>query len=315
MSARMYVPGQSERACLRTAIEPRDHHPVIEADDTKTLFNVLKLNTLSTMNSTSDSRVGPPLRVEVVPVGFYVDRVVEPILSHRADRVYLLRTRDDGQDRAAPFRERALRALLRVKPDLEIRIVRTDLFSMDSAVESFSAIISQERQQGNTVWVNLSTGSKLEAVAAAIACMAHGGTPYYVRMKSYDRPSPSKPLASGVQSIDVVPTFGLAPPSPLGLAVLTLLGENEGGLAKKSLISGLIDLGLVPPVASSGTVQARYGRLQAVLDELQAAPPMVVTDGKRKSARVRLTDRGRLALRIYSPRLGVADFQAVDAQG
>lgn len=248
---------------------------------------------------------GPPLRVEIVPVGYYVDRVVEPIRAHNADRVYLVKARTQNDDKAAPFRRRVLSQLRRWKPALDIRVVGTDLWKLDSAVETFAAIIRNERAQGNSVWVNLSTGSKLEAVGAAIACMSQGATPYYVRMESYERPDLEKPLAEGIRAIDVVPTFALSPPSDAGLAALDLLEENPSGLAKKDLLSGLTEAGFIPPESRDRSLQARYARLQAVLQPLLAAPALTSITGNRRAARLRVTDRGRLALRMFAPRPGL----------
>jgi hypothetical protein len=247
------------------------------------------------------------MRVEIAPVGYYVDRVVEPVREHHADRLYIIRAREDREDQAARFREEVIRELKNWKSTLDIRIVRTDLWTMEAAVETFSAIVSREVREGNSVWVNLSTGSKLEAVAGAIACMAHGGTPYYVRMKSYERPNLQKPLAEGVKSIDVVPTFALAAPSVGGLAVLELLAQNELGLSKKGVISGLTELGLIPSASSSQSIQARYARLQWILDRLLDSPALIVIEGSRRAGRVKITERGRLALRIFSPREGLSD--------
>ncbi len=249
----------------------------------------------------------PPIRVEVAPVGYYLDRVVSPIMEHDADRVYLVRSREDFDDLAAPFRSKVIGNLRRWKPKVEIRVVRTDLWTMESVVETFSAIIRREVAEGNSVWVNLSTGSKLEAVASAVACMGNGGTPYYVRMKSYERPTGGRPLASGVESIDLVPTFGLSRPNEAQLALLNLLAENEAGLSKKVLITTLTELGLIPREIPGKTIQARYARLQSILERLLELPPLVVVDGQRRRARVRITERGRLALRIFLPRTGLSE--------
>lgn len=249
----------------------------------------------------------PPNRVEVAPVGYYFDRVVCPVVEHNADRVYLVRSREDSEDLAGRFRAKVVRSLRRWKPSIEIRVVRTDLWSMESAVETFSAILQNEVTAGNSVWVNLSSGSKLEAVAAAIACMANGGRPYYVRMRSYERPRGSHPLARGVQSIDMVPTFGLSRPNDAQLTLLSLLAENESGLSKKALIAALTELGLIPLEIAGKTVQARYARLQSILNRLVEPPPLVAVDGQRKHGRLRITDRGRLALRIFMPRVGLSE--------
>ncbi|MCI4354501.1 MAG: DUF6293 family protein, partial [Thermoplasmata archaeon] len=49
----------------------------------------------------------PHARIHVAPVGFEVERVTQPILAERADRVYLL-TRS-GDDAAAPFVDEVVR--------------------------------------------------------------------------------------------------------------------------------------------------------------------------------------------------------------
>jgi hypothetical protein len=259
------------------------------------------------MERDGPAAASPPLRVEVAPIGYYVDRVVVPIQRHNADRVYLVKARTKEEDRAAPFRSKVIELLRQWKPKIEVRQVGTDLWDLESAVETFSAILRSEGKLGNSVWVNLSTGSKLEAVAAAIACMAQGATPYYVRMASYDRPDPSKPLAHGVLAIDVVPTFDLSTPSSAGLAALGLLEENPLGLSKKSLLSGLTESGFMPPESPDRTVQARYARLQAILQPLLQSPPLCSSSGNRRGARIQITDRGRLALRMFAPRAGLSE--------
>lgn len=247
----------------------------------------------------------PPLRVEIAAVGFYTDRVVEPIKSHDADRVYLVYARDRRDDKAKPFRETIQKLLREWKRGVDIRLAPTDMWSLEGCVETFSSIIKSEIDSGNSVWVNLSTGSKLEAIGAALACMAHGGNAYYVRMKSYETTGPAHPLAEGVVSVDSVPMYGLSRLTEPQLAVLSLLAQNAGGLSKKHVLSGLVALGILPfrqSGASPLSPQASYARLQVILDGLCESPPLVVVLGHRKAARIRITPRGMLALRIFAPR-------------
>ena len=251
--------------------------------------------------------IEPPLRVELVPVGFYVDRIIEPVCLHRADRLYLAVARIDGKNLAAPFLTRVRRELASRMPALQVREVSVYAWDMESLVETFSAIIRKERSVGNQVWVNLSTGSKMEAIAAAVACMGNGGIPYYVRMKSYRIPTLNTPSARGVDTVDPVPPFGLSVPSTAGLSVLDLLSQNERGLSKRVLIQGLTELGVIPKDIPGKTVQARYARLQTVLEQLTVLPPLIEVDGSHRRTSVRITDRGRLALRIFAPRPGLAE--------
>lgn len=249
--------------------------------------------------------LAPPLRVELAAVGFYIDRVAEPIRAHNADRVYLVHARDRAEDKAKPFRETIQKSLREWKSNLEIRYASTDIWNLEACVETFSSIIKSETESGNSVWVNLSTGSKLEAIGAALACMAHGGNPYYVRMKSYETGGPARPLAEGVVSVDSVPMYGLSPLTEAQLAVLSLLAQNERGLSKKHVLAGLVALGILPfrpEGPSTISPQASYARLQVILDILCASPALAIVFGHRKAARVQITPRGRLALRIFAPR-------------
>lgn len=247
----------------------------------------------------------PPERVDIAPVGFYVDRVVEPIKGHNSDRVYLIRSNDDRADLAAKFRSEIIRQLRRWDSHLDIRIVRTERWSLPLATETYTSLISRERAMGNSVWVNLSSGSKLEAVAGALACMSHGGVPYYVRMSSYETRPPRAPLATGVLGVDTVPVFALARPTDPQVGVLNLLAENPKGLSKKEILAGLLEANLIPTASQGGrplTTQAGYARLQAVLERLIDPLGLVEIAGVRKAGRVKLTPSGSLAIRVFSPR-------------
>ncbi len=133
------------------------------------------------------SVVGAPHgRIHIAPVGFEVERVTQPLEEDRADRVYLL-TRAE-HDAAAPFVEEVTRRLRRASWPVDVRVVRTDLWDVFHALASLRAIFEAEGRTDRTardivpLRVNVSTGTKITAIAGTLACMLWNGTPYYAQV-------------------------------------------------------------------------------------------------------------------------------------
>jgi len=125
------------------------------------------------------------LRVHIAPVGFEVDRIVIPAEQMRADKVWLLVHENPSEDKARPFIERVTKQLKKSKIQvLKEHHNRLDLFQI---IKSVRRII--ENEHGNLLYVNLSSGSKIQAIALMMACMMFNEkktvTPYYAEAKSY----------------------------------------------------------------------------------------------------------------------------------
>ncbi len=134
---------------------------------------------------------GPPVgaphaRIHIAAVGFEVERVTVPLEADRADRVYLL-TRAE-RDAAAPFVEEVVRRLRRAAWPVEVRVVRTDLWDVFQALSSLRTIFETERRTERNarevlpLRVNVSTGTKITAIAGTLACMLWNGSPYYAHV-------------------------------------------------------------------------------------------------------------------------------------
>jgi len=107
------------------------------------------------------------LRVHIAPVGFEVDRIVIPAEQMRADKVWLLVHENPSEDKAGPFIQRVTKKLKKSKiPVLKEYHNRLDLFQI---IKSVRKII--EKEQDNLLYVNLSSGSKIQAIALMMACM------------------------------------------------------------------------------------------------------------------------------------------------
>jgi hypothetical protein len=247
----------------------------------------------------------PHARVHLAPVGFEVERVVEPVLSDRADRVYLV-TRDQSDD-ARPFVAEVQRRLARSRWPVDVRVVPTPIWDVFGALGVYRTIFEREqrtdRHAGSVVplRVNVSTGTKITAIAGTLACMLWRGEPYYVQVSRswYSRFTPKvQPVNDVVRSVDPVSVYELRAPGPELVAVLEALERAGGTLRKRDLIRAL-GLDLAAAGGRAPTPQAQHSRLRLRLTPLEAKWGFVADEAHGARGRVRLTPQGRLALTLF----------------
>ena len=58
-------------------------------------------------------------RIHIAPVGFEVDRIVEPAVKYKADKVYLLVHNNKKEDKATPYIENVIKELKQNKIESE----------------------------------------------------------------------------------------------------------------------------------------------------------------------------------------------------
>jgi hypothetical protein len=248
----------------------------------------------------------PRARVHIVPVGFEVERITEPLERERADRVYLI-TRP-MPDAAALFVDAVERRLKRAAWPIDVRVVRTELWDSFAAVAAYRSIFEAEGRVDRhatgvlPIRVNVSTGTKITAIAGTLACMLWNGEAYYVQVsRSWysDRPPRVRAVHDVVERVDPVPVYELRAPAPELIEVLEALHRRGGSLRKRDLLR---ELGL-DRTGSDGapalSAQAQHGRLARRLEPLEARWGFVATDARGPRARVRLTEQGRVALTLF----------------
>lgn len=249
----------------------------------------------------------PRARVHVAAVGFEVERIVEPILAERADRAYLLTKAHD--DAARPFVDEVVRRLRAADPSLEVRVEATEIWDVFRALEQLRGIFEREhrtdRRAAATVpiRVNVSTGTKITAIAGTLACMLWRGEPYYVQVSRswYSGRTPAvRPVNDVVRSVDPVGVYELRAPSRELVEVLEALARRGGSLRKRDLIRELRLDGARPGETGrpEPTAQAQHSRLRGRLEPLQGRWGFVESDPGGRG-RVRLTQQGRLALALF----------------
>ena len=250
----------------------------------------------------------PHARIHLAPVGFEVERVVEPVVNDRADRVYLV-TRD-GDDAARPFVAEVQRRLAKARWPVDVRVVPTPIWDVFGALGVYRKVFESEgRSDRNAagvtpIRVNVSTGTKITAIAGTLACMLWRGEPYYVQVSRawYSGLTPKvRPVNDVVQSVDPVAVYELRAPGHELVDVLEALEKAGGMLRKRDLIRALAldrpsDGGRVP------SAQAQHSRLRSRLLPLEAKWGFVSAEPAAGRGRVRLTPQGRLALTLFGNR-------------
>ena len=266
--------------------------------------------------------------MHIAPLGYERDRVVEPVRTESADVVYLLvddpdRTDDEHGDvdadadwtspdtenvswSSATAYQRAVREELGAF--CEARGVPVDIHNVYDVMGVTTTIAAAHVD--DQVYVNISSGTNVAAVGAAIACMTTAALPYSVEPESYGHDVDAEPLSRGVASVDRVPDYPIEAPTSEQVHIMGYLYEqtvqNPYTLNKRSLIQRANDYGL-PFLANYSTEsrQSEYRRLDAaIIDPLVAKGYLRLEPaGKRKN--VVLTETGISVYRAFQHKVKV----------
>ena len=250
------------------------------------------------------------LRVHISPVGFDpVDRIAGPLLQYKADKVYLV---SKGKNDRASLNMTQIKAKLKEHPHIELHEVYVDIWDLFCCLEKFRSIFESER--GNHIHVNVSTGSKITAIAGMLACMLWKGAPYYAQLDYDGNGGNNRPATlldtRKVQDTEFLPVYQINMPVPESLQVLSIIdgkgsGSSSGRMSKKELIEELQQLKIIPVYPPSKSRSAPHSRLRAILDSLELQWQFVETRSRGRSSEVSLTEQGKSALRIFGTGKGV----------
>lgn len=231
------------------------------------------------------------LRVHIAGQGYEVRRIVDPAVSLRADRVYLLT--DPPNDRLAPYHTRVLGELK--KAGVEARVVVTQVWDPNVVIGEMGRIAEAER--GNHLYVNCGTGPKTCAIAATLAAMIWTMRAYYPRV-DYDADAESLALKDDwpLKEVTEIPTFHLDPPGADVLAVLELLHERRGrAVRKKEVVERLRARAFIGEGASAQSEQNVADRVLKRAMEWG----FLDSEGEGRRRRLRLNDRGDAGRKMF----------------
>ncbi len=229
-------------------------------------------------------------------MGFEVARVTEPLLRMRADKAYLVSYKFG--DAAASYLTRIKSTLLKEYKQIQLVEEYLDLWDLFACITKFKEIVRKE--EGNLVYINVSTGTKVTAIAGTIVSMLAGSTPYYARVNYGPLPI-AVPPTEKVDDPFEVPVYKIMSPSAPALKILEIIEKENGSIRKKDLIARLRKLGLIRPVANSDlSASAEHSQLKPHLGPLERDWKFVTVESRGRSSIVKLTEQGRTALKVFS---------------
>lgn len=159
-----------------------------------------------------------PDRVHIMPVGFEEDRIFKTADELKADKVVLVVNKGDSK-KEREHRRIAIEQLEKLGYDPTI--VESDIFDLYASLGDIAKII--EEYSEHDVHVNVSTGSKVTAIAGMIAAMMTGANAYYVKARDYL----SDDVPRGIDTVFQLPHYPIQSPDIQHLEVLKHLEENE----------------------------------------------------------------------------------------
>lgn len=265
-------------------------------------------------------------RVHIVPFDDAPDRAVKSAVSNHADMVYLL-----PDERTCPrdIQKRSAQRLSEHGIDTELHTV--DHLDMYAVFGLVTTLASRSEHDDDNVFVNVSTGSRVAAIGAALGCMdvSTDATPYHVdgELTTDVEPVrlPTESHGSKGQPLVTYPVDSLTRSQLVVLAVVAVETSELSAPTKRRLIDRAIglELRLETPIALGTRLvetashldrsHERGGFDNLTADEKKSAYRTLETmvlgrlledDHLRevssgRSDQLELTDRGENALRAF----------------
>lgn len=236
--------------------------------------------------------------VHIAPLGYEYDRVLGPARRYDIDVVYLLE--HDEPVAAKPDYHEELKEAL-TDGGVETRSRTVDLMDVYDVLGEVTTLVSAHAD--DIVRVNVSSGSKLSAVGATIACMATEATAYYVYPEGYAHADRADRQSYGYVDDEVLPTYPIESPTTDQVAAMDFLDSEttEMYIPKKKDIIDYAENHELAFIAENQPAndKAKFALLNAnIVDPLEGNGYIEVNSvGRQKQ--VTLTETGRNALHAF----------------
>lgn len=256
--------------------------------------------------------INTPLRVHIAPIGYDTDRVTIPLEKMAADRVWLVKEQNEDKDKGRLYFRDIEEFLENKLPKCEIKIETCDLINRDlfDTLRVYREIL--EKEAGNLIFINVSTGSKIQSIAGMLISMIFQEKykdiiPYYVVPESYDeKAEDGRPLVKGCKQIHPIPSYKIERPREELIKVLKIINEetvNDKQITKKELIEILDKFNLLELQSKSNRREqdeksAKYRALDRKFIEPLLDWKFISIGGTSRYRTIMLTDEGRNILKF-----------------
>jgi Family of unknown function (DUF6293) len=241
------------------------------------------------------------LRVHIAPVGFEVDRIVLPASNMRADRVWLIIHSDSIDDAGQPFSKLISERLEKDQIEFKMEYAdRTDLFD---TLRVLRRIILKEKN--NAILVNVSVGSKIQAIASMMACMMFKDEvdilPYYAVPEKYVN-IPREQETAGLKKVLKLPEYKIeTPPNHLIHCLKIIHERSDNRIANKDLRDQALAHDLIHVDSHKNREQSAYMALKTTLIEPLLKWKFIRVEKIGRRHDLVLTEDGLNALKFLHP--------------
>ena len=237
------------------------------------------------------------LRIHIVAVGFEFRRVTEPLIRMQADKVYLITYAKD--DAASNFYSAIKNELAQNYKHIMVEEVFLNIWNLYDCIEKFREIILKEK--GNHIYVNVSTGTKISAIAGMLSCMMWNTNPYYAPVTFVGRKKLIQP-SELVEDSNMLPTYEIKKPKPEYMLILNLIQDHKGVMRKSKMIEKLSEQGIIRKEDEHGHElkgPAMHSQLRSLLDPMEREWKLIRIEASGRRSEVFLTEQGQTTLRYF----------------
>jgi len=255
------------------------------------------MNKINKVNKIKKLTMAENLRIHISPVGFEFKRVTVPLIQMQADKVYLITYKKN--DDATKFFSRIKSELRRDYKHIQVEEVFLDIWNLYECIAEFRSVISKE--EGNHIYVNVSTGTKITAIAGMLSCMLWKAIPYYAPVSYTDKKTQDLP-SEQVQDPHRLHTYEIKKPKPEWMKILELLDSRNGTMRKSEIIKSLEGMQIIRQKDCEGRElkgPAKHNQLRTLLDPMESGWKYVEVKSSGSRSEVTITEQGKNALQIF----------------
>jgi hypothetical protein len=236
-------------------------------------------------------------RVHIAPLGFEIDRIIIPLKQTKADKLWLLVHDNSSADESGPYLEKIKKECK--KMGVEIKMAHADRLSLFKAIKAIKDIIEEEKN--NYIYVNVASGSKIQAIACMMACMVlkhcENLKPFYAQPETYAA-FEGKQQSFGIKDTIPLPTYEIQTPKPKLLEALKIIFEQKNQkITKKEMAQIADDQGIITVKAEeSNYSQARFASLDKnIIAPLEKEWKFIEIEKIGRNRWIKITEEGKNA--------------------
>ena len=174
------------------------------------------------------------LRIHIAPLGFESDRIVLPAIEMKADKIWILIHDNPKKTKAKSYLDNIKTRLRRERIEFDVK--KLDRLNLFSVIKELRSIVNEN--ENNTYYVNVSSGSKIQAIACTMACMMFNEKnnliPYYAQPKDYFEYDEEQ-MSTGLEKILDLPQYDIKTPNEKLIQTLKIIKNNDSRIDKSNL--------------------------------------------------------------------------------